>query len=97
MFHHYRRLIELRHTVPVVAHGDFTMLLPDDEVVYAFTRSLDDVELLVVANFSGEPVQPDLDLADWADAEVLLDNVEPTGDAGWSGRLEPWQALVLRR
>ena len=82
--------------MPVVAHGDFTMLLPDDEVVYAFTRSLDDVELLVVANFSGEPVQAELDLAGWADAEVLLDNVEPTARA-FTGRLEPWQALVLRR
>ena len=54
VFHHYRRLIELRHTEPVVAHGDFTMLLPDDERVYAFTRRLGDDELLVVANFSGE-------------------------------------------
>ena len=27
VFHHYRRLIALRHTEPVVAHGDFTMLL----------------------------------------------------------------------
>jgi oligo-1,6-glucosidase len=97
VFHHYRRLIELRHTEPVVAHGDFTMLLPDDEVVYAFTRSLDDVELLVVANFSGKPAQPDLDLTGWADAEVLLDNVEPSGGTGWSGPLEPWQAVVLRR
>ena len=42
MFHHYRRLIELRHTEPAVAHGDFTMLLPDDEPVYAFTRRLGD-------------------------------------------------------
>ena len=40
VFHHYRRLIELRHTEPAVAHGDFTMLLPDDEQVYAFTRRL---------------------------------------------------------
>ena len=96
VFHHYRRLIELRHTVPVVAHGDFTMLLPDDEVVYAFTRSLGDVELLVVANFSGDPVQPDLDLTGWGDAVVLIDNVEATG-AGWDGRLEPWQAVVLQR
>ena len=47
VFHHYRRLIELRHTEPVVAHGDFTMLLPNDEHVYAFTRRLGDVELLV--------------------------------------------------
>ncbi|MBL0749451.1 alpha-glucosidase [Nocardioides baculatus] len=96
VFHHYRRLIELRHTVPVVAHGDFTMLLPDDEVVYAFTRSLDDVELLVLANFSGRAVQPDLDVTGWTDAEVLLDNVAP-GSAAFTGRLEPWQALVLRR
>ena len=54
VFHHYRRLIELRHTEPVVAHGDFHMLLEDDERVYAFTRRLDDVELLVLGNFSGE-------------------------------------------
>src|SRR4029079_4838026 len=36
--HHYRRLIELRHTEPVVAHGDFTMRMAADERVYAFTR-----------------------------------------------------------
>ena len=40
VFHHYRRVIELRHTLPVVADGDFTMLLPDDERVYAYVRSL---------------------------------------------------------
>ena len=34
-----------------MAHGDFTMLLPDDEQVYAFTRRLGDVELLVLGNF----------------------------------------------
>jgi oligo-1,6-glucosidase len=41
VFHHYRRLIALRHEEPVVAHGDFEMLLEDDERVYAFTRRLD--------------------------------------------------------
>ncbi len=30
VFHHYRRLIELRHDEPAVALGDFTMLLEDD-------------------------------------------------------------------
>ncbi|PKH37351.1 oligo-1,6-glucosidase [Nocardioides alpinus] len=101
VFHHYRRLIELRHTDPVVAHGDFTMLLADDGTVYAFTRSLDDVELLVAANFSGERVRADLDLTGWADAELVLGNVEPGAGAGpgmpWEGNLEPWEALVLRR
>ncbi|WP_407671867.1 alpha-glucosidase [Oerskovia douganii] len=41
VFHFYRRLVALRHDVPVVALGDFRMLLPDHEAVYAFTRTLD--------------------------------------------------------
>ena len=55
VFHHYRRLIELRHAEPVVAHGDFTMLLADHEQVYAFIRRHGATELLVLGNFSGAP------------------------------------------
>jgi oligo-1,6-glucosidase len=36
----YRQLIALRHAEPVVSHGTFTMLLPDDPHIYAFTRTL---------------------------------------------------------
>jgi oligo-1,6-glucosidase len=36
----YRQLIALRHADPVVSHGNFTMLLPDDPHIYAFTRAL---------------------------------------------------------
>lgn len=95
VFAHYRRLVDLRHDEPVVAHGDFTMLLPDDERVYAFTRQLDDVELLVLGNFTGEPVHVDLLSGDgWHDAPVLLTNIA----GGASGAvLEPWEARVLRR
>ncbi|HET9738580.1 MAG TPA: alpha-glucosidase, partial [Solirubrobacteraceae bacterium] len=89
VFHHYRRLIELRHAEPVVAHGEFHMLLPNDERVYAFTRRLDDVELLVLGNFSGETVTAEVDES-WASAEVLI------GD-GRGLRLEPWEGRVLSR
>ncbi len=89
---HYRRLIALRHDRHVVALGDFTMLLPDDEQVYAFTRALGDVELLVLANVSGQPASvpvPD----GWHGSEVLLGNVD--GEApGGAGELRPWEARV---
>jgi oligo-1,6-glucosidase len=95
VFHHYRRLIELRHTEPAVALGDFTMLLEDDERVYAFTRRLDGVELLVVANFSGEPVTAGVpDAEAWAAAELLLGNAGP---AGGDLTLAPWEARIHRR
>src|SRR4029077_14835729 len=76
VLHHYRALIELRHSEPAVVHGDFTMLLPNDEHVYAFTRRLDDVELLVVGNFSGALVAASIDDADaWRRAELVVTNV----------------------
>ena len=95
VFHHYRRLIELRHTEPVVVHGDFTLLLPDDPQVYAFTRRLDDVELLVLGNFGADPVVPALgDAASWRDAAVLVG--EPAaGDDPLA--LGSWEGRVLRR
>jgi oligo-1,6-glucosidase len=94
VFHHYRRLAELRKAEPAVAHGDFTLLLPDDPVVYAFTRRHGDTELLVVANFSGDPVRPDLpEYAAWAADELLLGNV---ADAD-GPELAPWEARIHRR
>ena len=79
VLHHFRRLIELRHTEPAVAHGDFAMLLADDEQLYAFTRTYGDTELLVVGNFSGDPASPHLDDT-WAAAELVLGNY---ADAPW--------------
>lgn len=99
---HYRRLVELRHTLPVVVHGDFTMLMPDDAQVYAFTRRWQDTELLVLVNVSGEPATAVLgELDRWTDAELMLGGPDPTlpsvdSPAGSVG-LQPWEHRVLRR
>jgi oligo-1,6-glucosidase len=97
VFHHYRQLIALRHNEPVVAHGDFTMLLPGDAAIYAFTRRLDDVELLVLGNFSAETVTADVPSApQWAQAQLLLGNYAPQDDAP-ALVLRPWESRVYRR
>ena len=70
----------------MVAHGDFTMLLEDDERVYAFTRALDGVELLVLGNFSGDEVT--VDLPGWEGAEALI------GAPGLT--LGPWEGRASR-
>jgi oligo-1,6-glucosidase len=97
VLHHYRKLIALRHDLPVVAYGDFTMLLPQDPQIYAFTRRLEDVELLVIANFSKEIVNAALpDADDWAASELLLTNYSQAGSEE-PLRLRPWEARVFRR
>jgi oligo-1,6-glucosidase len=83
VFSFYRQVIALRHTEPVVAEGDFTMLLPNDEHVYAFRRSLPapavavpgsaavpGVQLLVLGNFSGQDRTVELDGGGWGDLEA---------------------------
>ena len=55
VFHHFRKLIKLRHDHPVVVHGRFELLLPDHEQIWALTRTLDDQVLVMVANCSSEP------------------------------------------
>ena len=55
VFHHFRKLIELRHDHPVVVHGRFELLLPDHEQIWALSRTLDDQVLLMIANCSSQP------------------------------------------
>jgi oligo-1,6-glucosidase len=93
VFHHYRRLIELRHTEPAVVDGDFTLLAPDDEHVYAFTRRHAGTELLVLGNFSRATVTADVP-AEWAGAELLLSNY---ADAPGDLSLRPWEARIHTR
>jgi oligo-1,6-glucosidase len=98
VLHHYRALIALRHAEPAVVHGDFTMLVPEHPVVYAFTRRLDGVELLVLANFSADPVDVPLpDAASWDAAELLSTSVPEPPSAPGSAPLRGWEARLLRR
>lgn len=96
VFHHYRRLVALRHEDPVVRLGDFTMLLADHPHVYGFTRSLDGDTLLVLGNFSGRVQVVDVG-ARWDGADLVLGNVpQPARPVGGSVRLAGWEAVVLR-
>jgi oligo-1,6-glucosidase len=96
VFHYYRRLFALRRAEPALVHGDFVMLLPDDERVYAYLRRLRGTEVLVVGNIGGDPVTAEVGEG-WSAAEVLLANTGTPGFAGPQVRLGPWQAAVLRR
>ncbi len=101
VYAHYRSLVGLRHDLPVVALGDFTLLAPEHPSLYAFTRRLDDSELLVLANFSDTPLEVDAthvpDLADWAGADLVLGNAGTDGGTTAADPLTPWEARIHHR
>jgi oligo-1,6-glucosidase len=93
---HYRRLIRLRHHHAIVALGDFVLLVPEHESLWAFTRSHGSETWLVTANLS----EASLDLTDLAhlpdltDADLLLSNLDSAGAR--PGMLRPWEVRILR-
>jgi len=86
----YRALIDLRHTQPVVVDGDFTLLAPVPEHLYAFRRVLGDQWLEVYANLSDDPMK--IDVSGHADAELQLCNY-PASERD-PVQLAPWEARV---
>ncbi|MFA0087707.1 alpha-glucosidase [Vibrio sp. 10N.261.51.F12] len=60
IYQHYRSLIQMRREHPVIVHGDFVPLLPDNDKVFAYLRRDGEQTLIVVANFSAETVAIDL-------------------------------------
>lgn len=53
----YRQLVSLRKSLTILRDGDYRLLLPDHEHIFAYERSSSGQKLLVVCNFHGETVR----------------------------------------
>lgn len=92
VFSFYRKLIELRHTMPVIVYGTFTPLLEDPPSIWAYQRELDGCTITFASNWMAEE-QP---CALWdgkAGEEALICNYpEHT-----PGILKPYEAYATIR
>ena len=89
VFHYYRKLIQLRKTYDVLRSGSFTLLCPEDEQIFAYTRDTEQEHMLVVCNFSAETLDFDAP-ENFRGAQMLLNNY-----AEESPRLRPYEAAIL--
>ena len=89
MFHYYQKLIALRKTYDVLRSGSFTLLNPEDEKVFAYTRDTEREHLLVVCNFTSEDLEYELP-EEYLQAQLLLTNYRE-GAPG----LRPYEAAMF--
>ncbi|WP_459192142.1 glycoside hydrolase family 13 protein [Halosimplex sp. J119] len=94
VYHYYRRLIDLRREDDALVYGDYELLVPDDDQVYAFTRELGDERRLVVLNWSSETATFDPDGLTVDDAEVAIANFDDPPAAPVGATLRPYEAVV---
>ena len=91
VFHYYQKLIRLRKENEIIVYGNYELLLPEYENIFAYTRSLDGKKLLTVCNFSKS--EQKFDFSGYENAEILISNYNR--DAGKDGILKPYEAIVL--
>ena len=95
VYHFYRKLIRMRKEYPVFVDGKFELLLPEDEQVFAYLRTDSDTQMLVCANFTGEPAECQIS-GEWKEAQVLLHNyADDVPECGESLQLKPYEAFIL--
>ncbi len=98
VWNYYRRLIALRKEYSVMIYGEYKLLLPDHEQIYAYTRTLGDEQLLVILNFSGGASSFELpDQISYEDSEVLIGNYNKrVSEPPDAVDLRPYEAQVYR-
>lgn len=89
VYYFYQKLIALRHQNPIIVYGDMHLLAPDSEDLFAYTRTLNDEILTVVANWSDHEITYDFDVP----GEILIANDENIE----KGILKPYQAVVYKK
>lgn len=95
VFHHYRKLIDIRKNNDTIIYGDYTLLCPEDKNIFAYTRELNGDKILVVCNFYDKEVTFSFD-GYFNHADILLSNYKDSSTLIERLSLRPYEAIMFR-
>lgn len=96
IFHFYRKLIQLRKELPVIAAGKIQFLYPEEDRVIAYRRFDGSNELLVLCNFTQDTLELRLPES-FAGKQVLLGNYQSPALSETVVTLRAYECLVLKK
>ncbi len=93
ILNHFRKMVKLRKDNPVLVYGQYQILQESHSEIYAYTRTLDQQQVLVLLNFSKK--QATITLEETTKTGTLLINNYDRLDAR-EGQitLQPYQAII---
>lgn len=95
VFHYYQKLIRLRKENPIIVHGKYTLLLPEDQSLYVYKRELEGQTLLVICNFTDQEIAYELpEELCRQDGRVLITNYSRSQIED-SMMLRPYEAMAV--
>jgi oligo-1,6-glucosidase len=95
IYHYYRKLIQLRKEHPIIVHGSYDLLVPEDEKIYVYTRALENQTLLVALNFSAEQLSFNVpEQLQGKQSKIMISNYDGNDEFKPTLALRPYEAIV---
>lgn len=95
IFAHYRAMVDLRKTRPIVTHGNFVPLAEDHPALWAYKREHEGERLTMVANLSGRALRFFMPERGRVTGTCLTHNVSPRQSLTGQIDLAPWEAVAV--
>jgi oligo-1,6-glucosidase len=95
VWNHYRQLIALRKSHPVIIYGKYQSWLDDNKDVFVYTRKLDRDLLVVIGSFSAREVSLDLPEELRISGNCLISNDQPVEALSATIVLKPYEAFAI--
>lgn len=93
ILHYYKKLIQLRKKSDVLIYGRYDLVMEEHEQIYAYTRTLELEQILVIVNLFGTETMLELEeIQGWENAQLLLSNY-PNIEAE---KIRPYEARVYK-
>ncbi|WP_223700429.1 alpha,alpha-phosphotrehalase [Sutcliffiella deserti] len=97
IFHHYKKLIELRKKYNIVTWGNFELILEKHREIFAYIRNWNNEKLLVINNYYAKEstfvLPSDVDVDEYQ-AEILLSNYKDSSISYKEVSLRPYESII---
>ncbi|HWJ77876.1 MAG TPA: alpha,alpha-phosphotrehalase [Niallia sp.] len=97
IFYHYQKLIQLRKEYDIITEGNYELLVPEDESVFAYTRSTEKEQLIVINNFYEKETVfqlPNHIKIDGKQSSILVANYTDSPNLTKEIKLRPYESIV---
>ena len=91
---HFKEMVKLRLNTPTLIYGAYQIIQSNHKTIYAYTRSYEGEEYLVVLNFSEK--QSSIQLEGFDLNTVSINNYEVLNTSDKNLTLEPYQAVIFK-
>jgi len=99
VLHYFRSMVQIRKSHRGLVYGDYTLLIKDNEDIYAYTRGLDKERYLILLSFSTKNSKIAIDEITFKEATLLITNDEENvvkTKTDNQFELRPYQALIYQ-